>query len=349
MIYYIVLFSSYFLAYVSAQSHLDQSKKYLQYSIGLLVIFSGLRVDAGYDYGSYVQLIEGEFYENTFELLPRIFAYIAYHLDFIQLFFILSSATLGLSIFLLIKKEDSRAIFILFYFSLPFCFIDSFSLVRQYLAMSCFLLAYALFVAKGYKSALALLLMALVSHHTAYIAAAIIVPCVIFNNQFLKYWRLLVAVIPLIIFLAVPLALVQSSFYQYVVDSNFFGAKGFLIWTAVYLPTLFFIREYTQKYSDPILILGLVGFCLYISLIPYGYFGARFFVYFAPFCLLFAARILFIKKTLFLGLAYIVVSSLSLFGYLYGASQNLEFDFLNNYKIAPSSCDNCNIRGMSID
>ena len=40
----------------------------------------------------------------------------------------------------------------------------------------------------------------------------------------------------------------------------------------------------------------------------------------------------------------VLLASFTLIIALYGAASNAEFDFLNNYKIYPSECKNCNIR-----
>ena len=135
MIYFFILILLISLAYLKTSSQ-DYYFPFL-----LLFLFSALRVDAGYDYGSYVQLLNSGFFVTIFEPVPLVFGFISNFFGDPQIFFIITSAILLFSLYFFLKNEQQKFIFLILFFSFPFCFLDSFSIVRQYLAASFLLIA----------------------------------------------------------------------------------------------------------------------------------------------------------------------------------------------------------------
>lgn len=343
MIYFLALAFSVFFAHLSTLKLGELSNIFSVLTYLVLIIFVGLRVDAGYDYGSYVQLLESGYYLVLFEPVPALFGLLSNFINLTQLFFIIAALVLCVSLFFFIGKEPSRNIFIALYFSLPFCLIDSFSLVRQYLAASFFLLAYS-----NYRShrlfSLFLLILGLLSHNTAPIVGIILIAIVLINKFILQYIANGMRFIPLIV---APICyLILPYFVQFgnIDSSGFFGLKGMMLWVFISLPFIINIKAYLKNHSDPVALIALVGIGVYAGIGFYGYFASRFFVYFAPFAVLFLARSFIIKLGrggIYFAFIIAIINTAML---LYGASQNSEFDFLNSYKFYPSECMNCNIR-----
>ena len=307
----------------------------------ILFFFSGLRVDAGYDYGSYVQLIEKGYFFLIFEPISITIALLASYFKFTQLFFIITALILVYSIYDFTKEEGNRLIFLLLYFSLPFCFLDSFSLVRQFLAMSFILLAYK----RGETNklaALTLYILAIFSHNTAIAAVLMIFPLSLktIRSESLVYF-------------AIPIIIITSILIFYVVPyiplfnragTSVIGLKGLLLWVSLYTPCVLVLHIYTRKYNDNVSVIAIIGIAIYIGLGLYGYYVSRFFLYFAPFAALHVARTF---KIALPGVALplaVIISLVNTSLLLFGARNNLEFDFLNNYKLYPSECANCDIR-----
>lgn len=312
----------------------------------ILILFAGFRVDAGYDYGSYVQVLENGFYLALFEPVSILYGLLANLAETTQLFFIATAATLGISLFLFLKKEPSRHIFIALYFSSPFCFIDSFSVVRQYLAASFFLAAYSIY-SKHRFFAVIFSILGILSHKTALMAGLLLLALVIVNKftvRCLRYLDIFSVLIPLIVALAVFFVVPYTHMFEEYATTSQIGYKGAAFWLVITLPFIFGIKRYSKYYSDPIAVIAFVGLGIYAGLALYGYFVSRFFVFFAPFAALFLSRAfrLFLgKKALLVALLISIINTAVL---LNGASNNPEFDFLNNYKFYPSECMNCDIR-----
>jgi hypothetical protein len=310
----------------------------------ILILFVGLRVDAGYDYGSYVQVLESEFYFVIFEPVPLFYGYLANLLDIPQLFFILTAATLGVALFLFLNKEPSRHIYLALYFSMPFCLIDSLSVVRQFLAMSFFLAAYSVYPRQRFF-ALILFILGLLSHKTALIAGLLLLVLVGMNKFMVRYLATFTMLILLVVALTVYFSVPHMDIFNNTDSSSGIGIKGAAVWLLISLPFFLGIKRYSKYYSDPIALIAFIGLGVYFGLALYGYFVSRFFIFFAPFAALFLSR----SYNLFLGKkAVIIVMLISITNtsfLLIGASKNPEFDFLNNYKFYPSDCINCNIRG----
>jgi hypothetical protein len=152
--------------------------------------------------------------------------------------------------------------------------------------------------------------------------------------------------LPILILIAfsVHYAIPKIDYFNNTDISGAFGFKAAFFWLSLSLPFLLMPKIYLANYKDPIISFTLVGLGLIAGLSFYGGGATRIFAYFAPFATLFITR----SISLHLGKYSIffagTLSGLILLINLYGAASNNNFDFLNDYKIFPSECKNCNIR-----
>lgn len=343
MIYFITLGLIVYFANLSISKRGRFESLYTAVPFLILSVFVGLRVDAGYDYGSYVQVLESGFYFVIFEPVPLLYGLLTNLVDFTQLFFILTAATLGAALFIFLKKEPSRHTYLALYFSLPFCLFDSFSVVRQFLAMSFFLAAYTIYPQKRYF-AVCLFILGLLSHKTALIAGLLLLSLVVINRLVIKYLNNSTILIPLAVALTVYFIVPFTQIFEKTDSSGMIGIKGAALWLTITLPFIFGVKRYSRHYDDPIALIACIGLGIYAGLAVYGYFVSRFYIFFAPFATLFLSRSfhLFLgRKAIFVA---IIISIVNISALLFGASNNPEFDFLNNYKFYPSKCLNCDLR-----
>ena len=129
---------------------LPKSKSAAVVAIGLVTIISALRVDVGYDYEAYVQMIEAA--ENgesvTREYLSRVLMQVASDLDNSQWYFAISAFLTSILIGRpIIKHSSMPMISVLAYVTLPLLFLTSLSTVRQSSAAA--IVFYALTMCSG--------------------------------------------------------------------------------------------------------------------------------------------------------------------------------------------------------
>lgn len=342
MIYFFVFGLLVMLANLSVRNGTKHESLMVAFSCSICA-FIGLRVDAGYDYGSYVQVLENGYYFFSFEPIPLALGLVSVFLDLPQLFFFLTAVVQTISIHQLINNEKARGIYIALFFSLPFCLLDSFSLVRQFLAASLFIIAYTAWVKHRLLSIL-IFFCGVFSHKTAPYAGIIFVFLFYFNSVFVKKYTKFFLFLPLLIAPIVYFSFPLLDTFKDSDSSGEFGLKGAFLWLLISIPFIINSRRYFFKYTDPIALISVVGLGIYFGLSLYGYFISRYFVYFTPFAALFLARsfhLHFGNKAIF---PAIVIGLVNISLLLFGASKNSQFDFLNNYKLYPAECMNCNIR-----
>jgi hypothetical protein len=309
----------------------------------LLFLFSAFRVDAGYDYGSYVQVLNSNFYLVLFEPVPLVLGFISNFFRNPQIFFILTAGFLLLSLFIFVKRDQQKFIFLILYFSLPLCFLDSFSIVRQFLSASFLLIAYSLF-SRNKLLSLFFFVLTVFAHKTALVATVPLIVLLISYKYFEKYLYFFALPIIILIASSVYFIVPRLDYLNNIDISGAYGVKGAIFWLMLTLPFIAMSKKYQSAYSDPILSITIIGLGLFAGLSFFGYFVTRIFVFFAPFATLFIARSMHIYFNKYSTIVAFAISILSLSISLYGASNNPYFDFLNNYKIYPSECNNCNIR-----
>src|SRR5690606_36996983 len=111
-------------------------------------LFSALRFDVGYDYEMYYSLIKGDikFLEdqlNRLQFLSRKLITFSHDIDFSQLFFIVSSFLIIYLTYKTIKTHSTDFIIsTLVFISFPIFFLNSLSIVRQYIAVSVIFYSY---------------------------------------------------------------------------------------------------------------------------------------------------------------------------------------------------------------
>lgn len=318
------------------------------FSIILLLVFSALRVDAGYDYPSYVLMIEKGWYFIHFEPLPALFAYISDVYGNPQIFFAISATITFIGLYFLFKTYRVSAAVIILYISLPFCFIDSLSLVRQYLAMG---LCCLFIVSWPHSKLLSFILffLAIGSHYSSLVFFLVFSLYIFSKNQLDKYGLIVPIVLAFMPFVFSSLFFGSLGFYDgYADSSSNVGFKGFMIWSLILLSVMLVLfisknlRSMCCSLDKMAFFLFVLGYGIYAAGIPMGYHVARIYIYFAPFGVIVADRCFRYAMGYY---RYVIIAAIFsfvlLFGFLEGARNNVEYDFLNQYKFYPSKCETC--------
>lgn len=314
----------------------------------LLFVFSALRVDAGYDYPSYVLMIETGGYFVHFEPLSALIAYISDLYEDPQIFFAVSAFITFFGLYYLFKKHKVSAVAIIIYVPLPFCFIDSLSLVRQYMAMGfC-----CLFVINWSRSKLfcsIFFALAMCSHYSSLIFFLVFALYLFSKKQFNKYGLIIPLLLACVPFIFSSLFFGTLGFYDSYADSSGnVGFKGFLVWSLIFLSAMFaicltrFFRSIFCSFDKMAVFLFILGYGIYAAGIPMGYHVARIYIYFAPFGVIVADKCFRYAIGYYRYLIIAAIFSIVLlFAFLEGARNNVEYDFLNQYKLYPNKCETC--------
>lgn len=135
----------------------------------VLMLFSGLRLDVGIDYGTYELLFEWGISERQITSEP-FFAYYIKIIDFVggnvQFFFLLSAIITNYFVFLFIRQFSvNYALSILLYFCNISFYLYSFNAVRQWIACSVFLYSLTLFNNKNFKGYILINIFAALTFH----------------------------------------------------------------------------------------------------------------------------------------------------------------------------------------
>ena len=144
----------------------------------VLLLFSALRFDVGWDYEAYVPVVEQrvELYriENV-EWLSKIIMSIAYKLNFTQLFFMINSLVAIYPIYYVSKRYSVLPVLSIYLFLCdPIFFINGLSIVRNASAFSLVFLAYHFLRQKKYLFAVISVLIAGGFHSSGYIGFILI-------------------------------------------------------------------------------------------------------------------------------------------------------------------------------
>ena len=190
----------------------------------VVLVFTCLRYDIGYDYAGYKRIAEGlnvdEF--DRVELFDKALLSIAMAVNHYQFFFIAASLLtyLPLSWFCLKNSRDPELSFLVYIFY-PFMFLESMSSVRNYIAFSIVLIALSMIIQKRIKIAVFWIIIAFGFHLSALFALLLIpVYKIKLNKMFL--WGIWMSSFLLTVVLEKYLANVESGnplialFLQYI-------------------------------------------------------------------------------------------------------------------------------------
>ena len=165
-------FSLFLILILIQYSHLNSNVKLLIFYF-ILVFFTGLRYNIGYDYMSYTENIENQWYSS--EPIPAFFQWLAHYTDN-SLFFFLSSAFIYAFYFLGIKNASKDKIgSVYFFLAFPFLYFSSLSTVRQSMALA--VIFYLITLRDcSIKKKIIFIVIAFLSHTSALIGILLFIP-----------------------------------------------------------------------------------------------------------------------------------------------------------------------------
>lgn len=164
----------------------------------LLILFSCFRYGVGYDYHAYVDIIN---HVNQIELEPlsELIINISRHFQNEQLFFTISSLIITLPIFyLFVNKTANPNLALLIFFTFPYFFLSSLTIVRQWMAISVFMFGFSFLYKRNVFTNLLVILTSFFLHYSA----VIVIPLVLFRKILIRplswYTYIFLLILPLL-------------------------------------------------------------------------------------------------------------------------------------------------------
>lgn len=187
------------IAFIFLYCHWLRSKNTSKIIFSTLFIFCALRYDVGWDYMSYVSLIEMDYEEiidSRIELLSNYILLLGNYVNFYPIVFIIFSfLTLKITFFSIKKYSINPLISWLVFYSMPLFFFASLSTLRQSLATAIVFYSYSYVKEKKYLNFIAAIFVASL-FHTSSIIGFFILPLVLLRiNKFLNIILLLISFI----------------------------------------------------------------------------------------------------------------------------------------------------------
>ncbi|WP_342775884.1 EpsG family protein [Shewanella canadensis] len=255
----------------------------------LLTIFLilALRYDVGWDYMSYSKAFKYGY--DNFEYLSSLIFDISRFLGSVNYVFLIY-AFLTILPLLLVFYLERKLSFIVCYISLPFFFIESFSVIRQEVALSFCILGYLLYLRRDIKAFL--VLMVAVGFHSSAIVFLLMIIVLWFGNRLVK-----LCILTSLVILAVYFDSIFSLFIPFFPTLSFYNSGSSYGLLSVLSVFLLFIISLNKSDNLEHYYLILVGIILNIILLNFDSALARLCWYFyIPFCFLTWSRFFFKLK-----------------------------------------------------
>lgn len=246
--------------------------KYKYYFIFIILfLFSAIRFDVGYDYISYYNVItdlNSKNYER-FGLIDQIIIDIARFLDFYQFYFITTSFIIIYLILKTIKMYSENYFFsILIFLSIPIFYLMSFTIIRQYVAISIIFFSIKYIFNRNIIKYMILIFIASIFHITALIAFPLYFA---YKVRFTKKISLLIILFSFYIASLIPNILeIYFPYYYFYVSENANSGKSLLYF---FLLIFFFILFHYKYIKDEkscfyynTYVIGVALYCLLIQL-----------------------------------------------------------------------------------
>lgn len=271
-------------------SGLKRNSNWLYWSVFFAFIFSALRYDAGYDFFSYLDLINGvgaSSYERL-EYLNRVIIEIARYFDEPQIYFALTSFLYLLFMMLGFKRlgEFTGVTLILTLFFIG-GFLTSFDIIRQMVAVSLVFYAISLYLTKSKIVGFLFVIPAFLFHQSALIFFGIILFILLFSGRqmsiFFYVFALIAAYFSTKIF--VELSYVFGLYSSYFEKGGNDTGGGIYILLLFFIFSLYLISKLKKIQSINFWLyfnLFFLGLLIYTALLPYGYFATRISYYLFP-------------------------------------------------------------------
>ena len=334
MLIYITLF---FLVFIILWLHAKiQNDRFLPgIAFFILFLFSALRFDVGWDYVSYFDLIERntKFYQdqiNRLEPINQMLILISQSISFTQFYFIITSFLVCILFYKVFKQHSSNfTISTILFISLPIFYFNSFSIIRQFVALSIVFYGYRYIKSQNIIKFFIVIIIAILFHRSAFVAIPLYF---LFNKKIHFYFFLVIYVLG---FVSSDLLywIVEHSIPQYLkfLDKAIGqgGDKVLLLFQVLGFSLLFFINKLkmNKKENDFFFIVFFIGLFIWSSLAKYGHAGFRGSLYFMVYVLLLIPNILseIKQRKLLKGLVYIISFLFFIFT-LYLGKRNLKKD-----------------------
>ncbi|UDM73875.1 EpsG family protein [Vagococcus fluvialis] len=252
--------------------------------LGLLLLFAFLafRFDNGWDYMAYYNTIQFNMLTNIVdrgELLTILFVDISQNLKLPFLFFILNAVIQIFCIGKVLIKNDFHIFWlgIFLYISFPLFYLNSFSVIRMFTAVSILFFSYEYLYKNKYLKFILLVVVAALFHKSAIIGMLFIIIPFINKVRINNLW--FIFSIPLIRFLA--FAITTKKFPEYLVyferSSNQEGTKAIIVFILIFI-LLVFCNSIIKKddyfyFQSKIFSIGMM---IYITFFGLGTLSHRF-------------------------------------------------------------------------
>ncbi|CAH8282820.1 EpsG-like putative glucosyltransferase [Mariniflexile fucanivorans] len=303
MFIYILFFIVVFLLLEAGKYKIVEGVNFYWLAYFFIFIFSAFRFDVGYDFEMYYNLIEGksrwlEAQLNRFDFLSRELVIFSSYIKFTQFFFIVSSFLIMFLTYKVIKRESKDfVISTLVFLSFPIFFLNSFSIVRQYMALSIVFYSLRYISSRKLLYFLIAIFVAVFFHKTAIVA---IVLYWIYNLK-LKNIHFIIIFIGGFFSSKLLYFLVEYLLPHYLkyLDENVGvgGDKLLLLFQIIGFFILFFVDKKKEDLVYNFYINTFyVGLFIWSSLAPYGHAGYRGALYFIVFFILLAPEVIQIIK-----------------------------------------------------
>ena len=279
----------------------SKNKVILCYVLFILLIFSALRVNVGFDYWNYVDLIKGVQDSDRIERFSKLFIDISNYLDEPQIFFIINSFLFIFFISFGLKKFNSlNGVSLFVFLTFPLLFLRSLDIVRQYTAMAIVFFASSFLIGDiCWKKRIKYIIYSFIGVGFHFPAALLVFFNFLFS--FDKVRKIIFRVLNsynFLIFSAIAY-LISSYVINYISSLGFegyyfsyfenlsdnAGLKIFLFYELLIAALIFITKKLKiesdqQKFSCAMLFSGGV---VYAFLSPYGEHLGRIFAYFLPY------------------------------------------------------------------
>ncbi|MBR3711323.1 MAG: EpsG family protein [Bacteroidales bacterium] len=163
----------------------NNKKRYMVFLFLVYFMFSGFRYGVGWDFFNYLHIIEfGGLGIDNFEFLVRQLGYFCERHGFTQFFFVATSFVIVLGFFLMFAKEsENPAVSIFVFLCIPTFLLNSFTIIRYFLAVSAIFLSCHYGYKKQYVPYFLLLIAAFLCHKAA-LFGLITIPFVLMKKEF---------------------------------------------------------------------------------------------------------------------------------------------------------------------
>jgi hypothetical protein len=246
----------------------------------LFIIIIGLRVNVGFDYDSYINIISNinDIKQYNSEILSYNLLLFANIYKNYQIYFLITSVIIYSLIFITLYRDSSNLfISVLIFLSLPIFFISSLSIIRQYCAMAVILYGQKYIFERNIIKYLYIVFLATLFHNSAIFSLFLYY---IFNLRNINIILFILLVLNVVLstildklMQAINISYIQY-YYRFYILNQVHGGGELVIYLLLFLIIILYvfrkkiIKNNKQKYY---LDSSTIGVLLYIFLIKYGH------------------------------------------------------------------------------